>query len=70
MGLGTTEILIILLVIILLFGAKKIPEIARALGKASHEYQKAKENIADEIEKAADEKKELEKDRNEEKKQV
>lgn len=62
MGLGTTEILIIVLVIILLFGAKKIPEIARALGKASNEFQKAKENIAEEVEKATGEKKPEEKD--------
>ena len=70
MGLGTQEIVIIVFIIILLFGAKKIPEIARALGKASHEYQKAKENIADEIEKASGEKKDPEKDKADEKKQV
>lgn len=62
MSLGTTEILVIVLIIILLFGAKKIPEIARALGKASTEFQKAKENIAEEVEKATGEKKLEEKD--------
>lgn len=65
MGLGTTEILVIILIIILLFGAKKIPEIARALGKASNEFQKAKENIAEEVEKATGEKKIEEKDQDE-----
>jgi sec-independent protein translocase protein TatA len=70
MGLSTSEIIVIAVVVLLLFGAKKIPEIARALGKASHEYQKAKENIADEIEKASGEKKDPEKDKADEKKQV
>lgn len=42
MSLGITEILLILVVIILLFGGKRIPEIARALGRASYEYKKQK----------------------------
>ena len=42
MSLGITEILLIVVVIILLFGGKRIPEIARALGRASYEYKKAK----------------------------
>ena len=42
MSLGFTEILLILVVILLLFGGKRIPEIARALGRASYEYKKAK----------------------------
>ncbi len=41
--LGPGEILIILLVILLLFGANKIPELARALGKARKEFKKALE---------------------------
>lgn len=45
MGLSMTEILVIFLVILLLFGAKKIPEIARSLGKASYEFKKAKEEL-------------------------
>ncbi len=48
MSLGITEILLILVVIILLFGGKRIPEIARALGRASYEYKKAKSIIKDE----------------------
>ena len=48
MSLGITEILLILVVIILLFGGKRIPEIARALGRASYEYKKAKNLIKDE----------------------
>jgi sec-independent protein translocase protein TatA len=48
MSIGFTEILVILAVILLLFGAKRIPEIAKALGRASHEFKKAKENITKE----------------------
>ena len=50
MSLGITEILLILVVIILLFGGKRIPEIARALGRASYEYKKAKTVIQKETE--------------------
>lgn len=48
MSLGITEILLIFVVIILLFGGKRIPEIARALGRASYEYKKAKNILKDE----------------------
>ena len=43
---GTQEILLILLVVLLLFGARRIPELARALGRASFEFKKAKDGIA------------------------
>lgn len=45
MSLGITEITLILVVVLLLFGGKRIPELARALGKASYEFKKAKEVI-------------------------
>lgn len=45
MSLGITEIILILVVVILLFGGKRIPEIARVLGRASYEYKKAKNVI-------------------------
>lgn len=48
MSLGITEILLIVVVVVLLFGGKRIPEIARALGRASYEYKKAKNIIQDE----------------------
>ena len=54
MGLSTTEILVVVIVILILFGAKKIPELARSLGRASYEFKKAKEDIANEV-KAAEE---------------
>ncbi len=43
MSLGLTEIILIVLVILILFGGKRIPELAKALGKAQYEYKKAKE---------------------------
>jgi sec-independent protein translocase protein TatA len=39
---GAEWIIIILVIVILFFGAKRIPELARSLGKASSEFQKAK----------------------------
>ena len=48
MSIGYTELILILLVVLLIFGAKRIPEIARALGKASSEFKKAKNEIIEE----------------------
>jgi len=48
MSLGLTEIALILVVVLVLFGGKRIPELARALGKAQYEYKKAKEMLLDE----------------------
>ena len=44
---GTFEIILIILAVVLLFGAKKIPEIARGLGKGLKEFKKAKDEITD-----------------------
>lgn len=49
MSLGITEIVLILVVVLVLFGGKKIPELARSLGRAKAEYKKAKEGIEKEI---------------------
>ena len=46
---GTFEIILIILAVVLLFGAKKIPEIARGLGKGLKEFKKAKDEIKDSI---------------------
>ena len=68
MSIGWSEVLLICFVVLLLFGAKRIPEVARALGKASREFKDAKDGIVNEInrepsEKAVDNaKKEDEKD--------
>lgn len=48
MHIGLPEIILIVFVALLLFGAKRIPELARALGRASTEYKKAKESISKE----------------------
>lgn len=62
MSLGLTEIALILVVVLILFGGKRIPELAKALGKAQYEYKKAKEILQNEakdlketVEKAAEE---------------
>ncbi len=47
-GMGYQEILLILLVLILLFGAKKIPELARGIGKGIKEFKDAKDGNDDE----------------------
>jgi sec-independent protein translocase protein TatA len=46
---GMTEWIVIFIVALLFFGAKRIPEIAKALGKATNEFKKAKDEITDEI---------------------
>ena len=41
MGLGSTEIIVIVLIILILFGGKKIPELMRGLGSGVKEFKKA-----------------------------
>ena len=48
-GLGTQEIILIALVVLLLFGPKKIPEMMRSLGKGINEFKKASKSVEDEI---------------------
>jgi sec-independent protein translocase protein TatA len=50
MSLGWNEILLILLVVLLLFGGRKIPELMRGMGKGIREFQDAKNNVRKEIE--------------------
>lgn len=47
---GMGELIIIFLIILLLFGATKLPEVARALGKSIKEFKKAGKDIKDDIE--------------------
>ena len=53
-GLGSTEIIVILFIVLLLFGARKLPELARGLGKSVSEFKKgtaeAEKEIKDAIE--------------------
>ncbi len=49
-GLGPSELLVIFFVIILLFGGKKLPELAKGLGKGIREFKKAQQGELDEPE--------------------
>jgi len=52
-GLGFSKILFLLIVVLLLFGAKRLPEIARSLGKSVQEFKKGMDpNNKDEEEKS------------------
>lgn len=44
--LGPTEVILILVVLILLFGSKKIPDLARSLGRSLNEFKKGREEGA------------------------
>jgi len=50
-NLGMGEILLILFVIILLFGAKRLPELARSVGKSLSEFRHAVNSATDDIKK-------------------
>lgn len=52
--LGGWEIILILAVVLILFGAKKIPELAKGLGSGIKEFKKATREVTDEINNAAD----------------
>jgi len=58
-NLGAGEILIVVFLILILFGAKKIPELAQGLGKGMKEFKKALHDVEDDIK--TDEKKEADK---------
>jgi len=60
-GLGPTEILVILLIVLLLFGAKRIPEVAQGLGKGLREFKKAAKDIQKDIDQVGEEEKKTEK---------
>ncbi|HOP51084.1 MAG TPA: twin-arginine translocase TatA/TatE family subunit [Ignavibacteriales bacterium] len=60
-NIGFTEILLILLIIIILFGPKKIPELAQSLGKGIREFKKAIEDAKDNV---IEDKKDTPKDEN------
>ncbi len=49
MGINGSEIFLVVLVFLLLFGAKAIPDLARTLGKGMREFRKATEDIKREI---------------------
>jgi sec-independent protein translocase protein TatA len=49
MNVGGQELILILLIILVLFGARKLPELARGMGQAIREFQKAKDEFSDEL---------------------
>ena len=54
MGLGTWEIITIAVIILLLFGGKKLPELARGLAQGLREFKNASRDIKKEVDDAAD----------------
>jgi sec-independent protein translocase protein TatA len=52
-GLGVQELLVIFLIVLLLFGAKRIPDIAQGLGRGIRDFKKAMKDTADEVTKPA-----------------
>jgi len=55
-NLGWQEILLIAVVILILFGARKIPEFMRGLGKGMREFNDARNNVRNELEEGMNEK--------------
>ncbi len=48
-GVGMTEVMVIMVVVLLLFGSKRLPELARGIGKSMREFKKAAEDVKKEI---------------------
>jgi len=54
-GIGGPELMMIMFIILLLFGANKLPELARGLGKSVREFKKAAGGIENEVRRAMEE---------------
>lgn len=54
-GIGGPELMMIMLVVLLLFGGKKLPEFARGLGKSMREFKKAASGVEEELKRALEE---------------
>jgi sec-independent protein translocase protein TatA len=54
-GLGGQEMFFVLIIVLLLFGGNKIPELMRGLGRGVKEFNNAKANVEDEIRKGMNE---------------
>lgn len=55
-GLGGWEVVLILAVVLILFGAKRLPELARGLGSGIKEFKKATREVTEEIQNVAEDK--------------
>ena len=62
MGFGTQELLIILAIVIILFGSKKIPDLAKGLGKGIKDFKKAVKEDDEEVSASSEKIEEKEKD--------
>lgn len=56
-GLGAGELLLIFVIAIVFLGPKKLPELAKGLGQAMKEFQKARDEVMNEIQKSPETKK-------------
>jgi len=57
MGLSSTELIIILVIVVLLFGAKKIPELAKGIGSGIRNFKEEMKNVDEDDKKVVEEKK-------------
>ena len=55
LGMGGTELVVVFVAVLLLFGPKKLPELARGLGKGIREFKKASSEVTDELHRAIEE---------------
>ena len=55
LNLGGGEIVLILALVLILFGAKKLPELAKGLGQGIKEFKKATREVTDEVQRSAEE---------------
>ena len=55
MGIGTGELIVIMLVVLLLFGGRKIPELMRGIGKGIRSFKEGMNEVKEEIDKPVDE---------------
>ena len=53
LGLGMRELIVIFLIVLLLFGASRLPEIARSMGKSLKEFKKATKDAKNEVDTVA-----------------
>lgn len=58
-GLGPPELLLIAGILILLFGASKLPELARSMGSATGEFKKGRQEVEEELEDIQDDEEEV-----------
>ncbi len=61
-GMGAQELLLIFLVVLLLFGAKRIPDIAHGIGKGMREFKRAVQDTKQELDRSVQEIKDLDRD--------